>query len=344
MILRRVAAVMTSFICAVSAFASETATAQASPPAARAIPADYEAAIAKARPMVGKPGSHDQAMEQLGELSVRAANDLELALALGDARTAAELDRLIREKLGDTRWRVEQDAVAGDADALLAIGIFSARNLLAARNMEKACEAFVKAAEREHVAGTYQAALCRLKTDPERAAAWMQRAAEAGHPAAREAVGRACLERKPEPQFECAVRYVSEAAQAGRPSAQSLLGWMYANGAGVPKDASRASRLYLEAARKQDVAAQNNLGELYEKGLGVAKNERLAAGWYLQAAQAGFAPAQFNLGRLYALGAEVDRNPAQARLWLEKAKAQGIDRADEVLRWLALQGWDGSRR
>jgi TPR repeat protein len=332
---RRIAEAVAIVACAVGMYVQSFAAAQAPPPATPAKAMNYEAEIAKVRPLVGNPDSHDRAMEQLGALSVRAANDLERALALGEAQKVEELDRLIREKLGDTRRRVEQRADEGDADALLAMGMFSARNLLAPRDVEKACEAFVKAAERKHVAGAYQAALCRLKTDPERAAAWMQRAADAGHPAAQEAVGRACLDRKPEPQFECAVRYVTDAARAGRPSAQSLLGWMHVNGTGVSKDPRRASQLYLEAARKRDLAAQNNLGELYEKGAGVVKNERFAFGWYLQAAQAGFAPAQFNLGRLYALGIGVKRDEAKARDWLEKAKRQGIAQADELLRWLA---------
>jgi len=320
--------------CALGMHGQAFAASKATPSAVRATGTDYETEIAKLRPLVGNPDSHDRAMEQLGALSVRAANDLEIALTLGDAQKAEELDRLIREKLGDTRWRVEQRAKKGDADALVAVGLFHARNLLAARNTEKACAAFTKAAERNSIAGSYQAALCLLKSEPEQAAGLMQRAADAGHPAAQEAVGRACLERKPKPELACAERNLEAAAKTGRPSAQSLLGWMYANGAGVPQDARKAAALYLEAARSNDPAAQNNLGELYEKGVGVNKDTRLAASWYRQAAQAGFGAAQFNLGRMYALGAGVDRDPAKARAWLEKASAQGIAQAGELIRWL----------
>jgi len=335
MMVGRIAAAVATMACVFGMHIPDLSAAEATLSAVHAKATDYEAEIAKLRPLVGNPESHDRAMEQLGAISVRAANELEVALALGDAPKVEVLDRLIRDKLGDTRRRVEERAEKGDADALVAIGMFYARNLLAARNQEKACEAFLKAAERNHVAGTYQAALCLLKTEPERAAGLMQRAADAGHPAAQEAVGRACLERNPKPQFECAVRYITDAAHAGRPSAQSLLGWMYVTGAGVSKDPRRGAALYLEAARKNDLAAQNNLGELYETGVGVAKNARLAVGWYRQAAQAGFAPAQFNLGRMYALGIGVEGDVVKARAWLEKAKARGIAQADELLRWLA---------
>jgi len=251
--------------------------------------------------------------------------------------TWTELDRLIRGKFAEARAYVEKRAKDGEADALVALGMFQARGLLAARDEDAACATFARAAALGDPAGSYQAALCRLGTNSEQAASLMQRAAGAGHPAAQEAVGRACLQRKPEPDLDCAVRYVSTAARAGRPSAQALLGWMYANGAGVTKDPQRAAQLYLDAARRYDFAAQNNLGEMYENGIGVTKNPRFAAGWYRQAAQAGFAAAQFNLGRVYALGVGVPKDTAQARSWLEKAKAQGIPQAEDLLRWLDAQ-------
>jgi TPR repeat protein len=342
----RIIAALFALICT-AALLHGAGAAELTTQTAKRAPTDYDAEIAKLRPLVGNPATHDEAMKRLGDLAVRAANDLEVALALGDTEKVEALDRLIREKLGDTRWRVEQRAEQGDADALVALGMFQARNLLAARDKASACSLFILAAEHKSVAGTYQAALCLLPSDPERSAAWMQRAADAGHPAAEEAVGRACLENKPEPRLDCAVRYVTEAAQAGRPSALSLLGWMTANGAGVAKDPRRAAQLYLEAARKYDAAAQNNLGELYENGTGVSKNLHLAAGWYRKAAETNFAPAQFNLGRIYALGIGVKKDPAMAREWLEKAKAHGVPQADEVLRWLdsqAVQAGGGGKR
>jgi TPR repeat protein len=295
---------------------------------------DYDAEIAKLRAMANDPATRDQAMQALGELAIRAGNDLERAQALGDAGRVEDLDRLIREKLADKRPYVEKRAKDGDANALVALGMFQTRGLLTARDEEGACAAFVQAAALGQAAGSYRAALCQLKTDSEQAATLMQRAADAGHPAAQESVGRACLQRKPEPDLHCAVRYVGDSAKAGRPSAQALLGWMYANGVGVPADPRRAAALYLDAARKYDFAAQNNLGEMYENGIGVPKSARFAVGWYRQAAQAGFAAAQFNLGRLYALGVGVKKDPVTARLWLERAKAQGISQAEDVLRWL----------
>jgi len=337
MSVNKVAVALVMLVCIWVGQFHESRAAESRAPTADRLRTDYEEQIAKLRALMSNQATQEQASQKLGNLAVQAANDLELALALGDADKVAELESLIREKLGDTQPYVEKRAKDGNADALVALGMFYARGLLAARDENAACGVFVQAAALGQAAGSYQGALCRLRTNSEQAAKLMQRAADAGHPAAQEAVGRACLQRKPEPDLQCAVRYVGDAAQAGRPSAQALLGWMYANGAGVSKDLRRAAALYLDAARKYDFAAQNNLGEMYENGIGVSKNPRFAAGWYRQAAQAGFAAAQFNLGRLYALGVGVKKDLAQARSWLEKAKAQGIPQAEELLRWLDAQ-------
>jgi len=344
MSVNKIVVALVTLVCIVVSQFHESRAAESRAPTADRLRTNYEEQIAKLRALASNPATHDQAVEQLGELAVHAANDLELALALGDADKVGELERLIREKLGDTEPYVEKRAKGGDADALVALGMFYARGLLAARDETVACGAFVQAAALGQAAGSYQGALCRLRTNSEQAAKLMQHAADAGHPAAQEAVGRACLQRKPEPGLECAVRYVTDSAQAGRPSAQALLGWMYANGAGVTRDPARAAQLYLEAARKYDFAAQNNLGEMYENGIGVPKNPRFAVGWYRQAAQAGFAAAQFNLGRVYALGVGVKKDPVQARLWLEKAKSQGIPQAADVLRWLDAQAGQAAKQ
>ena len=106
---------------------------------------DYDAEIAKLRAMVNDPATRDQAMQALGELAIRAGNDLERAQALGDADRVEDLDRLIREKLADQRPYVEKRAKDGDANALVALGMFQARGLLTARDEEGACAAFVQA-------------------------------------------------------------------------------------------------------------------------------------------------------------------------------------------------------
>ncbi len=296
--------------------------------------ATLEEEIARARSALDEADRGTDARRALGVLSVQAAGALEAALALGRRDVVAQLENLIRQRLSDTRPAVARLAETGKADALFALGLYDARGLLGRADRKRACESFARAALLGNVAGGYHAALCVLETDPEPAANLLQAAANAGHPAAQEAVGRACLGGRAAGS-DCARIYVGAAATTGRTSAQSLLGWMYATGTGVEKDYARSAALYTQAANAGDVAAQNNLGELYENGTGVPADPEQAIRWYEKAAQAGFAPAQFNLGRVYAERASVVR--ALALKWLSRAHGQGVGPARELIRGLEAQ-------
>ena len=261
---------------------------------------------------------------------------LDAALARGDARRAAEVERAIRAAPSGSLRALERRAQAGEADARFALGLLASRGLLVPRNPARACANFRPAAEAGHTAAAYHAALCLLNEDPATAARFLRAAAEHQHPAAQEAIGRACLEGLGRRDLGCAVRNLAAAAKAGRPSAQSLFAWMHATGVGVDREPITALALYLLAAAKGDLAAQNNLGELYETGAepGLERDPRRAALWYEDAARGGFAIAQFNLGRLFAAGSGVDYDPVAARFWLGKAEQGGVERAAELLRSL----------
>ena len=92
------------------------------------------------------------------------------------------------------------------------------------------------------------------------------------------------------------------AAEKGVADAQFNLGFMYAEGRGVPEDAREAAKWYRMAAEKGHAKAQFNLGRMYAKGEGVPEDAREAVKWYRMAAEQGDALAQFNLGRMYAEG------------------------------------------
>ena len=82
------------------------------------------------------------------------------------------------------------------------------------------------------------------------------------------------------------------AAEQGDAAAQNKLGFMYANGEGVPEDATEAVRWYRLAAEQGDAIAQFNLGFMYANGEGVPKDAAAAARWYRLAAEQGDAGAQ----------------------------------------------------
>ena len=85
-------------------------------------------------------------------------------------------------------------------------------------------------------------------------------------------------------------------AEQGDAIAQSILGFMYANGEGVPEDDAEAVRWFRMAAEQGDATAQSNLGFMYANGEGVPENDAEAVRWYRMAAEQGDVLAQYNLG------------------------------------------------
>ena len=68
-----------------------------------------------------------------------------------------------------------------------------------------------------------------------------------------------------------------KAAMQGDVDAQFDLGYMYANGEGVPEDDQEAVRWYRKAAKQGDASAQYNLGVMYGKGEGVPEDVPMEA-------------------------------------------------------------------
>ena len=91
---------------------------------------------------------------------------------------------------------------------------------------------------------------------------------------------------------------VSLAAEQGDPSAQHNLGYMHANGEGVPENDIEAVKWYRLAAEQGHAEAQNNLGTMYQYGEGVPKDYVQAYAWMSIAATQGNANAQKGKGTL----------------------------------------------
>jgi TPR repeat protein len=291
------------------------------------------------RKRIEKQPRDDALRQQMADLAIRSAIGAERALAIGDASLFDSYRTQFREQFGDTHWRLGRMVRAGNAAAEYAAGVIALHGILEAPEVDAACRHFGGALAKGYAGARFRVSQCLEKDDPPRAATLMRAAADSGHPAAAELLGRACLEAKP-PQAACARDRLTVAAAAGRPSAQSVLAWMYAQGVGGNVDPARAARLYVQAARAGDAAAQNNAGELYETGRGVQADPKLALDWYRKAAEAGFAPGRFNLGRLYAAGTGVPQDFAEARKWLELAEGAGIAAARQVLDWMDKQKID----
>jgi hypothetical protein len=86
-------------------------------------------------------------------------------------------------------------------------------------------------------------------------------------------------------------------------------------------DYARAATLLLAEANAGRAVAQSILGYQYQYGLGVPKSFEEAARWYVCAAEQGEPTAQFMLGQLYDRGQGVPEDPVEAEKWLDLAAA-----------------------
>lgn len=270
------------------------------------------------------------ATQKLAEISLRTVRAAEKALSRGDEAMFSAYSALFRRHLGDTRAGLEAMAGRGIGAAEYALGAIELHGLLGTGDVGRACARFAAALDKGFGGAKFRHAQCIEESDPGRAYALLREAADGGHVAAMERLGRICLEAEP-PDVACATARLERAAREGRASATTLLGWMQAEGLAGKADPVRAAKLYAEAARKGEPSALNNLGELFEKGRGVERNDKAAFENYLAAAKGGYPPAQFNVGRLYAAGRGTERNRDQARLWLIEADKAGIPQARQIL-------------
>ena len=87
-------------------------------------------------------------------------------------------------------------------------------------------------------------------------------------------------------------------AQRGDPHAQAILGFMYANGRGVPQSYDVAVDWYVLSAEQGDPTGQYLLGLMYDKGFGVTPNVILAYKWLNLAAAHAPRPNRENILRL----------------------------------------------
>jgi|307.fasta_scaffold85505_2 TPR repeat protein len=76
-----------------------------------------------------------------------------------------------------------------------------------------------------------------------------------------------------------AARRIIPLAVRGDAHAQAVLGFMYANGRGVPQSYDVAVDWYLRAAEQGDPTGQYLLGLMYDKGFGVTQNVVFAHKW-----------------------------------------------------------------
>jgi hypothetical protein len=106
-------------------------------------------------------------------------------------------------------------------------------------------------------------------------------------------------------------------------------------------DHAGAVQLLSRLAHQGDHGAELLLGALYADGVGVPRDYAEAAKWLHKAAEAGDHCAQFTLGRMYWTGQGVPERPLEALEWYRKAAEQGNEAAQKELTAFGIE-WKSS--
>jgi TPR repeat protein len=117
-------------------------------------------------------------------------------------------------------------------------------------------------------------------------------------------------------------------AQFGDPVAQTVIGWAYATGKGVNRDAGQAVRWLQRAAVEGSITAQFCLGVIYMDDSIVRKDTAEAYRWLSSATQLGDHRAEVDLALLYLRGEGVAQNYGRAIQLFQQAAKHKIPAAE----------------
>jgi TPR repeat protein len=123
-------------------------------------------------------------------------------------------------------------------------------------------------------------------------------------------------------KYKTALRRARPLAEQGDARAETLMGLMYANGRGVPRDDREAMKWFRSAAKQSDAVAELQIGVMYYNGRTVPQDYSEAARWYQLAAERGNPEAQYNLGIMYATGVGMPQDNILAHMWFNLAAAR----------------------
>lgn len=166
-----------------------------------------------------------------------------------------------------------------------------------------------------------------------------ERAAKAGDPRAHTLIGRIYGEGLGVPKDEAtAAQWYARGAELGDIEAAFALGLQLAEGRGVDKDLAAAGRMFEMAAAKGHAFANYNLGLLFLNGNGKPENPRRGALHIQYAAEQGVVAAQYDVAVLYQTGHGVEPDAYQASRWMRRAAEQGLIEAEYDYALMLLRG------
>jgi TPR repeat protein len=227
----------------------------------------------------------------------------------------------------DDAKRFGAQGKAGDANALLALGLMELRGTGIPMDKLSAAKHIEDAATRGHPiamneVGNLYAVGVGIDRDDVKAISWYRKAEALGVVMAKTNLGLVYYLGRGVPVDQSkAASLLETPAAAGVPLAQRVLGVMYVEGKGVPKDVTKGWELLERAAAAKDKIAQGNLGFYLIKGQVVPRNVRDGVGYLEQAADNGHVVAMRMLGDIYAKGAGVPQDANKAVKYFERAGA-----------------------
>ena len=130
---------------------------------------------------------------------------------------------------------------------------------------------------------------------------------------------------------EKAIEWLQRAADNGHPMAKNDLAVALFQGEECKKDIALALKLFEEAAQEKVPNSLFSLGYIYYNGQEVQKDKIKAAHYFLESANLGYAPAMMNYGYMCASGDGIRKNLDDGLFWLLSAIENGQDGAMEYL-------------
>ena len=192
----------------------------------------------------------------------------------------------------------------------------------------------------------FQAALvAEDAAEKERAAEYLQQAADAGHALAMCRMGqRLMASGKPE-DVSAGVEWLKRAAETGEAEGLYLLGLCYDQGRGTEKDANRAVECWQGAAAKGFAPALVTLGMAYANGYGgLEKSIEKAVENYEQAASLEDARGYYSMAVCYDQGKGVEKDAAKAVAYARRAAEQQHSDACLFMGKAHLMGYGGAEK
>lgn len=138
--------------------------------------------------------------------------------------------------------------------------------------------------------------------------------------------------------YALALKEITPLARAGNADAEHLLGLMYYQGRGVPRDYKQAFSWHYKAAVQGKADAQYVIGAMYYTGNAVPQDQKLAVEWFRKAAEQGHPDAQHALGLMYRYHvAGMPQDVVIAYMLVNLAAASGHRNAIEQRNLIARQ-------